>query len=67
MLEYAEGFDCFEIKSARTIQSSFFSGLNTFERDVGRTRQRHIVYAEAEQRTEKNTRVLPWHELDVCA
>lgn len=66
MLEYAEGFDCFEIKSARTIQSGFFSGLNTFERTIDRTRQRHIVYAGAEQRTEKNTRILPWHGLSVA-
>jgi len=65
MLEYAEGFDCFEIKSARTIQSGFFSGLNAFERDTSRARQRHIIYAGAEQRTEKNTRILPWQELDV--
>lgn len=67
MLEYAKGFGCFEIKSARTIQSSFFSGLNTFERDIGRTRQRHIVYAGAEQRIEKNTHISSWHGLNVSA
>ena len=65
MLEYAEGFDCFEVKSSRTIQSHFFSGLNTFERDADRVRQRHIIYAGTDQRVEKNTRILPWHGLTV--
>lgn len=65
LLEHAEGFDCFEIKSARTIQSSFFSGLQSFERDAKRTRRRHIVYAGGDSRTEKNTRIVPWHCFDV--
>jgi predicted AAA+ superfamily ATPase len=67
MLEYSEGYDCFEIKSAKTIQSSFFRGLDTFQRDVGRIRHRHIVYSGADTRTEKNTQILPWHALDLRA
>ena len=67
LLEFAEGFDCFEIKSARTIQSSFFSGLQSFERDAKRTRRRHIVYAGGDSRTEKNTRIIPWYRLEVAS
>jgi len=65
MLEYADGYDCFEIKSARTIQSGFFSGLNAFKQDTGRARQCHLVYGGLETRSEKNTRILPWQQLKV--
>ena len=51
----------------------FFHGAATMRdkraqlrRMIDRTRQRHIVYAGAEQRTEKNTRILPWHGLSVA-
>lgn len=63
MLEYAEGYDCFEIKSASTIQSGFFKGLDTFERDAQRARNRYIIYGGSDARTEKNTRITPWHRL----
>lgn len=66
MLEYADGYDCFEIKSARTIHGGFFSGLDTFERDSARTRRRFIVYGGSDTRTEKKTRILPWQRLDVA-
>jgi len=65
MLEYADGYDCFEIKSARTIQSGFFSGLNAFKQDTRRARQCHLVYGGVETRSEKNTRILPWQQLKV--
>lgn len=65
LLEYADGYDSFEIKSARTIQPKFFSGLNTLERDTTQSRNRHIVYAGEAARVENNTRIVPWHALDV--
>lgn len=65
LLEYAEGFDCFEIKSARTIQTDFFRGLDTFEHDAGRARHRHLVYAGIDGRTEKKTRIVPWSTMQL--
>jgi len=66
LLEYADGFDACEIKSARTITSSFFKGLEAFSRAAGVTRDSFIVYAGESRVKRRGVGVTPWKDFRVA-
>lgn len=65
LMEYADQCDVYEIKSAQTINSDFFRGLDTFEKLIQRTRSRHLVYAGSPKRVERKTHIQPWNDFTV--
>ncbi|MCC5788255.1 MAG: ATP-binding protein [Opitutales bacterium] len=65
LLNYADGQDGFEIKSARTISPDFFRGLDVFARDGGSLRTRAIVYGGTSSRLERETQIVPWHQFQI--
>jgi predicted AAA+ superfamily ATPase len=66
LLQFADGLDAYEIKSAQTIQKPFFKGLNTFSQDASNIRRRHIVYGGNDAYTESKTQILPWTKVKFC-
>lgn len=66
LLEYADGFDACEIKSARTIASSFFKGLDAFSRAAGVTRHSFIVYAGDSRVKRRGVTATPWKDFRVA-
>lgn len=65
LLQYPDGLDGYEIKSARTISPSFFGGLKAYERAVQPLRTSSIVYGGRDPRVEKGTGIVPWFQFQV--